>query len=65
MVAAAKVVAARRGTSVSGLVAAVIREAVAEDGRYERAMGAALHDLRAPADLGGGEPVDRSVLHAR
>ena len=49
----AKVVAARRGTSVSGLVARQLEEIVERDARYEEARNGALKVLAAVADRGG------------
>jgi hypothetical protein len=49
----AKVAAARRGTSISGLVARELEDLVERDARYEEAMRRALGALRAPAARGG------------
>jgi hypothetical protein len=49
----AKVLAARRGTSVSGLVAHQLRELVEQDERYEAARRIALEALSSPAPRGG------------
>lgn len=60
----AKVVAAKRGTSVSGLVARELEELVAQDARYEEA-----HRLAAKAMTGsvprGGRTWRRDELHTR
>jgi predicted transcriptional regulator len=48
----AKVLAARRSTSVSRLVANEIARLVREDEAYEQARGEALADLDSAADLG-------------
>ena len=60
----AKVLAAKRGTSVSGLVAAELDRLVAEDERYEEAW------RRARAAMGeatarGGRRWERDELHDR
>lgn len=49
----AKVAAAKRGTSISGLVAQQLEELVERDSRYEEAMRRALDALREPARRGG------------
>ena len=51
---AVKELAARRGTSVSGLVTQKIRQMVAADDRYQVAMEAALEAMRDAKNLGGG-----------
>jgi len=49
----AKILAARRGTSVSGLVAKQLGELVASDARYEAARARAIALLAGPAARGG------------
>ena len=49
----AKVLAARRGTSVSGLVAHEIRDLVARETRYEEARRRAEEIMSRPARRGG------------
>jgi len=49
----AKVLAARRGTSVSGLVAQQIAELTAADERYQRAKESALRMMAEVRDRGG------------
>ena len=49
----AKVLAARRGTSVSGLVAQQLEELTAADERYQRARESALRMLEQARDRGG------------
>lgn len=49
----ARVAAARRGTSISGLVASHLEDLVEQDARYEDAMRLALDALRAPVRRGG------------
>jgi len=61
----AKVLAARRSTSVSGLVAHEINRLVGEDDAYGRARTAALAHLDRGFRLGGGVLPDRDSLHDR
>jgi len=49
----AKVLAARRGTSVSGLVAQQLEKLTAADERYQRARESALRMLEQARDRGG------------
>jgi hypothetical protein len=49
----AKVLAARKGTSISGLVARELRELVESDARYEEAKRRALRGLRSASGRGG------------
>jgi len=65
IVAKAKVLAARRSTSVSKLVAHEIQKLVGENEAYERARTAALAHLDRGFHLGGGALPDRSALHDR
>lgn len=48
----AKLVAARKGTSVSGLVARELREMVDRDARYEEAKQRALRELGTATERG-------------
>jgi len=64
-VAKARVLAARRSTSVSKLVAQEIDRLVGEDDRYRRARSVALTHLSRGFHLGGGALPDRDALHAR
>ena len=64
-VAKAKVLAARRSTSVSKLVAHEIQRLVGEDDAYRRARTAALAHLEKGFHLGGGALPDRDALHDR
>jgi hypothetical protein len=61
----AKIVAARRSTSISGLLARQIEILVGEEEAYERAQrqALALHDQG--FDLGGKGSVSRDELHER
>jgi hypothetical protein len=60
----ARAVAARRGRSVSALLADELRELVAEDARYASARKRALALLASPLSL-GGSPLAREELHER
>jgi len=53
IVQGAKELAARRGTSVSGLLAQKVREMVEADLRYQRAMDSALEAMRNATPRGG------------
>jgi hypothetical protein len=61
----AKVLAARRATSISGLLAAQIEAMVAEDDAYEHAKRQALALLDQGFHLGGVHRIDRAELHER
>lgn len=60
----AKVLAAKRGTSISALVAEQIRGSVEAEDAYESARRAALDLLDRGFHLGGVRP-DRDALHER
>lgn len=60
----ARAVAARRGQSVSALLADELRELVDEDARYAAAHKRALALFRSPLSLGGA-PLGREELHER
>ena len=60
----AKVLAAKRGTSISAFVAAQITESVEMDDAYESARRAALELLDRGFHFGGGR-LDRDELHER
>jgi hypothetical protein len=60
----ARAVAARRGLSVSALLADELRELVAEDALYTAARKRALALFSAPLSL-GGTPLTRENLHER
>ena len=60
----AKILAARRGTSVSGFIAAQIGESVKADDAYELARRTALDFLERGFHLGGGR-LNRDELHER
>jgi hypothetical protein len=60
----ARAVAARRGRSVSALLADELRELVAEDSGYAAARKRAIALLSSPLPL-GGKPLNRQELHDR
>jgi hypothetical protein len=64
-VAKAKVLAARRSTSVSKFVAHEIERLVGDDDAYGRARTAALAHLHEGFHLGGDAMPDRDFLHDR
>jgi len=61
----AKLVAAKRATSVSRLLADEIERLVAEHDRYERAKASAIAELRRGYDLGGGALPRRDEVYQR
>lgn len=61
----ARVLAARRATSVSRLVADEIRRLVTDDDRYRQAQRRALRQLERGFRLGGRGVPDRDALHDR
>jgi hypothetical protein len=61
----AKIVAARRDTSISGLLAQQIEILVGEEEAYERAERQAVALLEEGFHLGGGAPASREELHER
>ena len=60
----ARAVAARRGQSVSALLADELRELVEEDARYASAHKRAFSLFQTPLAL-GGIPLEREKLHER
>jgi hypothetical protein len=60
----AKILAAKRGTSVSGLVAAQIKDSVRAEDAYEAAHRTAVGWLEQGFHLGGGR-LNRDALHER
>jgi hypothetical protein len=64
-VAKAKVLAARRATSVSKLVAQEIQRLVGDDDAYQRARAVALGHLSRGFHLGGDALPDRNAVHER
>jgi hypothetical protein len=61
----ARVLAARRSTSVSRLVSNEIQRLVDEDDAYQRASATALAHLGRGFPMGGGRLPDRDSLHER
>ncbi len=61
----ARIVAARRSTSISGLLARQIEILIGEEEAYERAERQALTLLDEGFHLGGGKPASRDELHER
>ncbi|HVT43786.1 MAG TPA: DUF6364 family protein [Thermoanaerobaculia bacterium] len=61
----AKIIAAQRGTSISGLVSQQIEELVCEADRYTEARERAIHYLTHPPFRLGGKRPAREELHAR
>lgn len=61
----AKVLAARRGTSVSRMMAEQLEELVRRDREYERARQRAVARLEKGFDLGWTPPASRNELHER
>lgn len=61
----AKILAARRETSISGLVAEQIEALISKDEAYERAMRDALALLGQGFHMGGLGRIDRDELHDR
>ena len=61
----AKVLAAKRSTSISALVAEQIESLVNEDEAYERAAASAIARMKRGFHLGGGPLVSRDELHER
>ena len=60
----ARVLAAKRGTSVSGLVARELEKLIGDDEAYESARRSALQFLEKGFHL-GGKSVSREELHER
>ena len=61
----ARAIAARRGRSVSALLADELRELIGEDRAYEAARHSAKAMLQLGFDLGGARMRDRSEIHDR
>jgi hypothetical protein len=59
-----KVVAAQRGTSISGMLGAELRNIVESDQQYQHARRRALETLDQGLHL-GGNPASRDELHER
>lgn len=61
----ARAIAARRGQSISALLADELRRLVAEDRTYGIARRNALALMQTGLDLGGGRMADRNDIHDR
>jgi HSP90 family molecular chaperone len=61
----ARVLAAQRSTSISGLLTSQIEKLAGADDEYERAMKGALALMEEGFDLGGVHKLDRDALHER
>jgi hypothetical protein len=61
----ARVLAARRSTSISGLLASQIEELAAEEDAYDHAMKHAIAMMEKGFHLGGVHKIDREALHDR
>ena len=61
----AKILAAKRNTSVTKLLADYVEEMVAEDERYDAARRAALDYMRKGFPMGGQIAADRGDWHER
>lgn len=61
----AKVLAAKRSTSISALLAEQIESLVNEDDAHERAAAAAIALMQRGFHMGGGPKVSRDELHER
>lgn len=61
----ARAIAARRGLSVSALLADELRAIVADDTAYESARRQAMAALKDGLPLGGAKITDRGALHER
>lgn len=59
----AKVLAAKRSTSISALLAGQIEALVNQDDAYERAAASAIARMKRGFHLGGGPLVSRDELH--
>ncbi len=65
IIRSARVLAARRGSSVSALLRAELERLVREDRAYEAAREASLRRLKRGSHLGGGPHPSRQELHDR
>jgi hypothetical protein len=61
----AKILAAKRSTSISGLLAGQVEALVNEDDAYERAAASAIARLERGYHMGGERMVSRDELHER
>jgi HSP90 family molecular chaperone len=61
----ARVLAAQRSTSISGLLTSQIEQLAETEDDYERAMERAMARMERGFDLGGTHTMDREALHER
>ena len=61
----ARVLAAKRATSISNLISEQIERLVGDDDEYDRAMRSALERMDRGFHLGGDNRIDREALHER
>jgi len=61
----ARVLAAQRSTSISGLLTSQIEQLANSDDEYERAMNRAFALMKEGFHLGGVHKLDRDSLHER
>lgn len=61
----AKILAARRSTSISGLLEQQIEALVGEEEAYENSLRSALSLMDRGFRLGGASPAPRDMLHER
>ena len=61
----ARVLAAQRSTSISGLLTSQIEQLANSDDEYEKAMQRALARMERGFHLGGLHTLDRNALHER
>jgi hypothetical protein len=61
----ARVLAAKRSTSISGLVASQIEQMVEGEDEYDRTMQSAIARMKKGFNLGGTHKLDRDALHDR
>ena len=61
----ARVLAAQRGTSISGLLTSQIEQLANSEDEYEKDMREALALMDPGFDLGGTHKLDRAALHER
>ncbi len=61
----ARVLAAKRSTSISGLLTSQIEQLADAEDDYERAMRRAMARMEKGFDLGGTHTMDRDALHER
>jgi Family of unknown function (DUF6364) len=61
----ARIIAVKRSTSISGLVAEQIEALVSDDDAYQRAAASAIARMKQGLHLGGGPYASRDELHDR